>query len=195
MKEGFWNIANIITLSRIFLLIISVFLLFSNITILQIISLIITFVVLQLDYVDGYVARKFRVATKFGAVLDVVMDRIVENSYWITLAYLKVFPLWAPLIVIIRSFSTDAVRSLALTKGKATFEFMHSTLGIVLVASRWSRGLINISKTLTFMLGIYQFIYNVPSLELPLLILVTWTVAFTLIRGILTIWDSRVFFK
>ncbi len=191
MKRGLWNAANMISLARILLLFITFILLLSNIENLQIISLILTFIVLQLDYIDGYIARKYNISTKLGAVLDVTIDRIVENSFWVVLAYVGVFPLWAPLLVILRSFSTDAARSLALSKGKATFEFMHSRYGVALVASRSSRGLINISKTLTFLMGVYQYIYRLPSLETPLLMLVVWTVGFTLTRGILTIWDSK----
>ena len=190
-KAGFWNIANIISISRIFLLVLAIILLLSNSINLQIASIVLMFIVLNMDFLDGYVARKYNVVTKFGSVLDVMIDRIVENAYWITLAYVNVFPLWAPIIVIIRDFVTDGVRSMMLSQGKTTFQFMKSKLGYAIVASRWSRGLYNISKTVTFMLGSYQYIYKITSFEPLILIVVIWTVFFSLLRGIFTVLDAR----
>ena len=80
-KAGFWNIANIISISRIFILVLAIILLLSNSINLQIASIVLMFIVLNMDFLDGYVARKYNVVTKFGSVLDVMIDRIVEIGF------------------------------------------------------------------------------------------------------------------
>ena len=49
-------------------------------------ALALTIIAFALDGVDGYVARKFHEESKFGALLDIMGDRIVENTYWILFA-------------------------------------------------------------------------------------------------------------
>ena len=73
--------ANIITLSRIFLAFIAMGLLFYDAK-YALVSLILTIFVMWFDGLDGYIARKFNETSKLGAVLDIMGDRIVENLYW-----------------------------------------------------------------------------------------------------------------
>lgn len=148
-------------------------------------------IVFAMDGLDGYLARRYNVDTEFGAVLDVAIDRIVENTFWITLAHLEVFPIWAPLIVITRGFLIDAVRSMALTRGKQTFDMMESRLGYALVASKFSRGLYGISKVLVFVLGMVSLLYNFSWLPPIIYVTTVYVVAFCVLRGVLTVWDSR----
>ena len=70
--------ANIITISRIFLAFIAMGLLFLN-NENAMISLILTIFVMWFDGLDGFVARKFNESSKLGAVLDIMGDRIVEK--------------------------------------------------------------------------------------------------------------------
>lgn len=190
-KAGFWNIANEVSLSRLLILPILIYFLYINSFLLRLTALVLSIIVIAMDWVDGYLARRYKVATEFGAVLDVAIDRIVENIFWIVLAHLRIFPIWAPLIVITRGFLIDAVRSMALTKGKQTFDMMESKLGYALVASHLSRGLYGISKVLVFILGIMALTYNFPWLNSIIYITTIYVVAFCVVRGLFTIWDSR----
>ena len=69
--------ANIITISRIFLAFIAMGLLFLN-NENAMISLILTIFVMWFDGLDGFVARKFNESSKLGAVLDIMGDRIAH---------------------------------------------------------------------------------------------------------------------
>lgn len=189
-KASFWNIANEVSLSRIIILSVLIFFLYTDSFHLQLAALFLSMIVVGMDGLDGYLARKYNVATQFGSVLDVAIDRIVENSFWIVLAHLGVFPIWAPLIVITRGFLIDAVRSIALTKGKQTFQMMKSKLGYILVASKYSRGLYGLSKVLVFVLGITQLTYNLSWLSPIVYFTTVYVVAFCVVRGVLTVWDS-----
>ena len=75
-------IPNLITIGRLILVFVVVAL-FQKSVYLDLLMVGLTAVILALDAVDGYVARKFKMTSDFGALFDIVGDRIVENVYWI----------------------------------------------------------------------------------------------------------------
>ena len=81
----------------------------------------LSIVVIWMDGLDGYIARKFNECSKFGALLDILSDRIVENVFWISFAVLGWIGLWIPLVVMTRGIITDSLRSLALEQGYTAF--------------------------------------------------------------------------
>jgi len=192
------NLANKITVFRILLVFIAVSFLLGGFP-FRVASFILTVFIIFLDWFDGYIAKKYNQRTQFGAVFDIVGDRIVENVYWIFLAFLNLIPIWAPLIVITRSFITDGARSLALKRGKTAFgnkTMMHSMFGKAISSSRWSRGLYGFLKAFLFsyVIFIYAFndyLTNVKILNEIALFLVAVTVAFCVLRGIAVVYDSR----
>ena len=107
-------------------------------------------VLFLLDWFDGYVARLRHEVTELGAVLDIALDRSVENILWITFMYLGLVPLWVPIIFLIRSFVVDGIRGVALARGKSGFGMMYSPLGRFLVASRFMRNLYGLAKGMIF---------------------------------------------
>jgi CDP-diacylglycerol--glycerol-3-phosphate 3-phosphatidyltransferase len=110
--------ANLITLARLPLLLILVGLLFVP-------SFGVRLIVLFLmDLFDGYVARLRHEVTEIGPVLDIALDRSVENILWITFMYLGLVPLWVPIVFLIRSFVVDGIRGVALARGKSGFGMM-----------------------------------------------------------------------
>lgn len=117
-------------------------------------AFIMTIVLIVLDGVDGMVARHLHQESQFGSVLDIVVDRIVENCFWIFFAVKGIIPYWFPMIVAGRGFLTDGIRSVALARGLTAFgttTLQQSALGIFLVSSRFSRGLYGVVKVLSFL--------------------------------------------
>ena len=76
-------IANLITLFRLILVFV-VISLFGQHLYLDILLVALIGLILFLDAVDGYVARKLNQTSDFGALLDIVGDRIVECIFWFT---------------------------------------------------------------------------------------------------------------
>ncbi len=113
--------ANFITIFRIFLVFIAVYLLFGHSTSEYIWALILTIIAFAFDGVDGYVARKFNESSKLGAVLDIMSDRIVENTYWIVFAVLGWLPVIFPLVALTRGIVVDSLRSVAMERGLTAF--------------------------------------------------------------------------
>ena len=114
--------ANLISISRIFLVLIAISLIgVGKCPCSYTIAAILTVLAFALDGLDGYVARKYHEESKLGAVLDIMGDRIAEYAYWIMFAYLGWLPVAFPLIAVIRGVVTDSLRSVALEQGLIPF--------------------------------------------------------------------------
>lgn len=142
--------ANHITLLRLPLLFAVVALLYLPGAAPPFIALFLLPVLYLMDWLDGYVARTKKQVTDLGSVLDIAMDRVVENVLWITFVHLGLVPLWVGLAFITRSFLVDGLRGFALAKGQSAFGMMHSALGKFMVSGRFMRGLYGLAKGAAF---------------------------------------------
>jgi CDP-diacylglycerol--glycerol-3-phosphate 3-phosphatidyltransferase len=197
-------IANTITLIRIALTFIVVGLLNVNFH-LSIAMFILILVIMMLDWLDGFIARKFGEATRFGALFDIAGDRIVENIFWIYFAVVRLTSFWVPMIVISRGLLTDLVRAMAFAKGRTPFgqkTMMDSAWARLLVASRPSRGIYNGLKIAAFCyLAALLVVARAPwrfGAALPggwlysaRHLLVYTVVLMCVVRGFPVIWDGR----
>lgn len=191
--------ANIITLSRIFLAFIAMGLLFLGDKFAPV-SLVLTIFVMWFDGLDGYIARKFNETSKLGAVLDIMGDRIVENLYWISFSSLGWISPIIPIIVLTRGIITDSLRSLALEKGFTPFgekTMMQGKVAKFIVASNFSRFTYAVCKALAFLLLIAgHFKFNTDhTLYVTGLICTYIAVIFCVLRGLPVIFESKRFLK
>ncbi len=194
--------ANFISIFRTFLSFIVAGILFMDSNTAYLTAFILTIIIIWMDGLDGYLARKFNETSKLGALLDIICDRIVENVYWISFTVFGWLPLWVPLMVLTRGIVTDSLRSLALEHGYTAFgetTMMQSKIGKFIVASNFSRFSYAVFKAFAFALLI---IAHLPS-EYPYkqtISIAAYTCAyasvfFCVIRGIPVILESRRFFK
>jgi CDP-diacylglycerol--glycerol-3-phosphate 3-phosphatidyltransferase len=177
------------------------------------VAVLLTLVVFIGDALDGPVARARGEANALGAVVDIAGDRVAENVYWVVLAHIGLISVWFPLIMLVRSFAVDAVRSLALGEGKTAFgekTMMTSRLGIWLAASRFHRGLYGSAKVITFVWLLLQLAFQIqlardpawqhdygsylPAVQATGIILAVFTLLYSLARGAVVLWDSRYMF-
>lgn len=193
--------ANIITLSRIFLAFIVIVLLFLDTPNATIAALILTIFVMWFDGLDGYVARKFNETSKLGAVLDIMGDRIVENVFWITFCALGWLNVAVPVIVLTRGIITDSLRSLALAQGYTAFgekTMMQGRIAKFIVASNFSRFTYALCKAIAFVFIIAGHIgYSYAHKEVILnigVICAYISVVFCVLRGLPVIFESKRFF-
>jgi len=143
--------ANRITLLRFFLLFVLVLMAYQTKSPwLQLLNMPLLVLVIFLDAVDGFVARKFKEASLFGAVFDIMIDRVTENVLWIVLADLRLVPVWVALVFIVRSLVVDNIRSTGAAKGQTPFGMVASNWGKVLVSGRPMRAIYGTAKTATF---------------------------------------------
>jgi CDP-diacylglycerol--glycerol-3-phosphate 3-phosphatidyltransferase len=167
----------------------------------QVLGIGLLIILYLMDWFDGYVARLRNEVTELGAVLDVALDRAVENILWIVFMQLGLVPLWVPIVFLIRSFVIDGIRGVALTQGKSGFGMMYSPWGRFLVASRFMRAFYGLAKGWTFGFLILTQALTLKNPDM-LIILQPWTqffiiltAALCIIRGVPVILDGRTYFR
>ena len=158
------NLPNKLTIFRIFLTFVIIFILlfpFYNLnmnfpkftvdgTILidskYIISGILFIIASLTDFLDGYIARKYNLITNEGKLLDAIADKILVNSVIIILsAHGFIHPI-IPVVIIVRDVIVDSIKMLAAANGKVV---------AAINSGKW--------KTATLMIGtILTLFYNLP---------------------------------
>jgi len=131
------NIPNILTVSRIFAVLI--FVAIASVAHLSVISdkswvygLRIAAVVLAMlagltDLLDGYLARKFHWVSDFGALMDPLADKIFVTGTMLMAVEYMIIPAWIAIAVLFREFMVTGLRTLAAKKQ------------IVISADRWGK--------------------------------------------------------
>ena len=131
------NIPNILTVSRIFAVLI--FVAIASVAHLSVISdkswvygLRIAAVVLAMlagltDLLDGYLARKFHWVSDFGALMDPLADKIFVTGTMLMAVEFRIIPAWIAIAVLFREFMVTGLRTLAAKKQ------------IVISADRWGK--------------------------------------------------------
>ena len=142
--------ANLITLSRFLLLFVLVALAVQAPPTWQLVDAPLLVLIIALDGIDGYVARRRGEASAFGSIFDIVVDRVVENVLWIVLAYLSLVPLWVAIVFITRAVVVDSIRYRAVSQGETAFGMMRTRWGRFLVAGRFMRGFYGAVKLVAF---------------------------------------------
>lgn len=161
--------ANLVTLSRLLLLVIVVGLAYTPPSPWQLANVPLLILVFITDGLDGWIARRRGEESLFGAMFDIAGDRIVELTLWIVLADLDLVPIWVPLVFVVRGTVVDAIRaSQARRRGQSPFALMESPLGRWLVAGKFMRIFYAVLKA-------HAFCWLLLILPLPALVPVFWT--------------------
>jgi CDP-diacylglycerol--glycerol-3-phosphate 3-phosphatidyltransferase len=132
-------LANWITLARYPLLALFLGVLYLGSPGLRIAGVVLLFLGIMLDTVDGVVARRRGETSLVGSVLDIAADRAYELALWVAFAHLGLIPVALPLLVLLRTTLTDALRGLGLAEGTAPFDQQRGRWARFLVASPWAR--------------------------------------------------------
>lgn len=198
------NIANIVSVSRIFVAYVAIALLYEKTTWSYILAFILTIIAFSMDGLDGYLARKLNQSSEWGSVLDILGDRIVEVSYWTVFAVMGWINILFPLVCVARAFTTDGIRSVALSKGMTAFgeKSMQSTSwGKFICASRFMRISYAVAKVLAFLLLIavntpgMEFWKGTPTLHIITMIFAWAAIIFCVVRAIPVVAESGKLFN
>jgi CDP-diacylglycerol--glycerol-3-phosphate 3-phosphatidyltransferase len=188
--------ANFITIFRVFLMFIGVYLVMSfegNFN-AYVWALILTILAFSLDGLDGYVARKFHEESKLGALLDIMSDRIVENTYWIVFAVLGWLPVWFSLVALTRGFVTDTIRSAAMEKGYTPFGMQRNPICKFITGSKFMRITYAVAKVLAFIVIILSKVPNIPNADMIYnvgYILALIAIIFCVVRGLPVVIEAK----
>ena len=159
------NIANKITLVRIFLVPVFVLFMLTDFTEYNSLIAFIVFVIATItDKIDGTIARKYNLVTDFGKFLDPIADKLLVSSALICLTADGTLPAWITIVIIGREFIISAFRLVCADTGKT-------------VAAKWWGK----SKTIAQMVTIIVLLLNIPQLAILETILIYVSLALTII--------------
>ncbi len=126
------NIPNLLTLSRIILIPLFLYLIFTPTVEHRVWALIIFTLASFTDLLDGWTARKLKQETETGKFLDPLADKFLVVSALIAFLFLDpLIPLWMVIIIVARDLLITGMRYLAIRKGT---ELRTSRLGKVKTA-------------------------------------------------------------
>lgn len=99
MKEQFMTVPNLLSMLRLALVPVFLWLLLSE----RYLSAIVVLALSSLtDYLDGYFARKFNQVTRLGQLLDPAADRLYIFSTLVGLSITGIIPIWLAVVIIAR---------------------------------------------------------------------------------------------
>lgn len=130
------TLPNQLSLLRIFLTPVFVFLFFLDHSGYQIAAFVVFTVASVTDWYDGYAARKLGEVSLLGQFLDPLADKILVSSGLICFSVAGLVPEWMVLVIVVRDLLLTALRSYALLKGidfKTNFFAKAKTMGQVIV--------------------------------------------------------------
>lgn len=149
------NLANRITLARIFLVPLIMFFLLVKmplpdlkidnfvISYNQVIAALIFIIAASTDSLDGYIARKRKMVTNLGKLLDPLADKLLVTAVLISLVELDKVGAFIVIVIVSREFAVTGLRQIALLEG------------IVMAASKWGKW-----KTATQITAIIALLLN-----------------------------------
>ena len=108
------NWANMVTGIRVLLILVVAGLLYTSSFSYRLAALILVIIVIFMDSLDGYIARKYNFTTTAGTLIDITGDRIVELVLWIVLAERGIVHVVVPIIFLVRGIITDMIRAVKL---------------------------------------------------------------------------------
>lgn len=177
------NLANRITLARIFLVPIIMFFLLVNlnlpvltfggfsITTNQLIATLIFIIAASTDGLDGYIARSRKMITNLGKLLDPLADKLLVAAALISLVDMDKLDAWIAIVIISREFAVTGLRQIALLERK------------VMAASAWGKW-----KTVTqIVMIVVLLLNNFPFyfIGIPFDVIISWiAAAITIYSGI-----------
>jgi len=129
-REKFWNIPNLITLSRIAMVPVFAVMLFQG---RAFGALLIIFLAGLSDVMDGFAARRWQQRTKVGTLIDPLADKILLSTAYVllsirSLGFTHVIPLWLTATVIARDLII-VTGALVISFIRGRREFPPSVLG------------------------------------------------------------------
>lgn len=111
------NLPNQLTLARIFLVPVFLLVVSLNIPHGDLLAAAVFILAASTDGLDGYFARKNKMITRFGKIMDPVADKLLVTAALVSLVGLQNLPAWVAVIIIGREFAVSGLRTLAAAEG------------------------------------------------------------------------------
>ena len=110
------NLPNKLTISRFILTVAFLVVMFSRMRFHETIALALFVAGGITDFLDGQIARRHKLITNFGILMDPLADKIMVCSAFIAFVGLKWIPAWMVVIIVARELAITGLRLLAASK-------------------------------------------------------------------------------
>jgi CDP-diacylglycerol--glycerol-3-phosphate 3-phosphatidyltransferase len=111
------NLPNLLTLARILMVPVLVVVLMTKVTNHEVIGVVVFWVASITDWLDGYLARRWKQVTTLGKLLDPLADKLLVSGALISLVELNLAPAWMTFVIIAREFAITGLRGIASEEG------------------------------------------------------------------------------
>ena len=108
---------NQLSILRIILAPVFLFMYLSNNILIKQLSLLVFFIAVLTDWYDGWHARKFKSVTKMGVYLDPLADKVLTSFAFLLFFIEGIMPFWMMLVIVIRDIAMTVLRSYHEFKG------------------------------------------------------------------------------
>ena len=172
------NLANKITLFRVFLVPVFMIILYLDIPYnMEIAGAVFIFASLT-DALDGHIARSRNMITSFGKFVDPLADKVLVSAALIALVELGKVPAWIVVFIIAREFTITGFRTIAVAEG---ITIAASSLGKI--------------KTITQLIAITLLLFNnfpFSFINIPMdMIMIYICLFFTILSGVDYIYKNK----
>ncbi|MDR7856213.1 CDP-diacylglycerol--glycerol-3-phosphate 3-phosphatidyltransferase [Tissierella sp.] len=176
------NLANKITIFRVFLVPLFMVVLYSNIPYSTYVAAGIFIFASLTDTLDGYIARSRNMITDFGKFIDPLADKVLVSAALISLVELGKVPGWVVVIIIAREFTITGFRVIA------------ASAGITIAASSLGKVKTITQLVAVILLLINNYPFNI--LDIPFDIIMLYiSLFFTVLSGIEYIYKNKSVLK
>ena len=163
------NLANKLTMLRVFMIPAFLLVLFLGPEPMNRYIAVIIFIVASLtDMLDGKIARKYNLVSNFGKFMDPLADKLLVMAALVSMVALKDLAAWVVIVILAREFTITGFRTLAMEAN------------IVMAASWWGK-----VKTTVQMIMIPVVLLKLPFGCMPMVetVLIYLSVFFTIFSG------------
>ena len=112
-----FNLANQLTLARIFFVVPIILLLYFPGKIMCFLAAVLFGIASLTDFLDGHIARKGNMVTSFGKFLDPLADKLLICAILIMFVELGWVPAWVTVVIIGRELAVTGLRAMAIDEG------------------------------------------------------------------------------
>lgn len=113
----FWNLPNMLTLGRILLIPVFVWLIYDADPMSSLLAGVVFTVASVTDVVDGYLARRWNLVTVVGKFMDPLADKLIVMAAFVMLVRLGRVPAWVVIVLLAREFIVSGLRTIAASEG------------------------------------------------------------------------------
>lgn len=137
------NLPNILTILRILLVPVLVVILLTEFEGKETVGLAVFLFAALTDVADGIIARRQKLVTRLGKLLDPAADKILTSAAFISLVEMERAAAWIVVVIVAREFAISTLRSVAASQNQV-------------IAASWSGKVKTVSQVVAISFLIYQ---------------------------------------